>query len=68
MVISRKMQFSTFEPSQFTFEPAGTFEGGKRGEKLRGRTRRHAGSARCGEVTFLAITALNFSRFDISAL
>jgi hypothetical protein len=24
MVISRKMQFSTFEPSQFTFEPAGT--------------------------------------------
>jgi hypothetical protein len=25
MVISRKMQFSTFEPSLFTFEPAGTF-------------------------------------------
>jgi len=24
MVISRKMQFSTFEPSQFTFEPAAT--------------------------------------------
>jgi hypothetical protein len=24
MVISRKMQFSTFEPSLFTFEPAAT--------------------------------------------
>jgi hypothetical protein len=25
MVISRKIQFSTFEPSQFTFEPAATY-------------------------------------------